>query len=99
MRELVLFLDANVLAQPVTRTLLIVGSRIEGLVIAWSAHAESEAERHLPAKALSIPTTSWVCTSARMPTVRERNSSPSAPADLRGHLRTFIGCSDGATRV
>ena len=54
MSEVVLFLDANVLAQPVTRTLLIAGSRLEGLVTVWSAHAESEAERHLPAKAMSI---------------------------------------------
>jgi hypothetical protein len=52
--EVVLFLDANVLAQPVTRTLLIAGSRVEGFVVAWSAHAEAEAERHLPSEALSI---------------------------------------------
>lgn len=47
MSELVLFLDANVLAQPVTRTLLITGSRVEGLVVAWSAHADRRERRRM----------------------------------------------------
>lgn len=41
-----LFLDANVLASPVTRTLLIVGARADGLRWTWSKHVEAEADRH-----------------------------------------------------
>lgn len=42
----VLFLDANTLAAPVTRTLVIAGARIDGLRVVWSAHVEAEADRH-----------------------------------------------------
>ncbi|WP_194165031.1 hypothetical protein [Pseudactinotalea sp. HY160] len=41
-----LFLDANVLASPVTRTLLIAGARADGLRWTWSRHVEVEADRH-----------------------------------------------------
>lgn len=41
-----LFFDANVLASPVTRTLLIAGSRADGLRWTWSKHVETEADRH-----------------------------------------------------
>ena len=45
------FLDANILAKPLTRTLLIVGGPLSGFVPAWSAQALAEADRHLgPAK-------------------------------------------------
>ncbi len=40
------FLDANVLARPVTRTLLLVGADPSGRAIRWSAHDEAEADRH-----------------------------------------------------
>lgn len=40
------FLDANVLAAPATRTLVVVGARQDGLVAIWSAHAEAEADTH-----------------------------------------------------
>lgn len=42
----VLFLDANTLASPVTRTLVIAGARIDGLRTLWSSHVEAEADRH-----------------------------------------------------
>lgn len=41
-----LFLDANALASPVTRTLLIAGARSDGLRWTWSRHVEVEADRH-----------------------------------------------------
>lgn len=42
----VLFLDANTLASPVTRTLVIAGARADGLLVVWSARVEAEADRH-----------------------------------------------------
>ena len=42
----ILFLDANALASPVTRTLLIAGARADGMRVVWSAHVEAEADRH-----------------------------------------------------
>lgn len=41
-----LFLDANILASPVTRTLVIAGARADGLRRTWSAHVEKEADGH-----------------------------------------------------
>lgn len=41
-----LFLDANALASPVTRTLLIAGARADGLRWTWSKQVEVEADRH-----------------------------------------------------
>lgn len=41
-----LFLDANALASPVTRTLLIAGARADGLRWTWSRHVEVETDRH-----------------------------------------------------
>ena len=46
MTDTVVFLDANVLASPVTRTLVIAGGRADGLLLTWSAHVEAEADRH-----------------------------------------------------
>lgn len=46
MADTVAFLDANVLASPVTRTLVIAGGRFDGLLLTWSAHLEAEADRH-----------------------------------------------------
>lgn len=46
MSDTVVFLDANVLASPVTRTLVIAGGRADGLRVTWSAHVEAEADRH-----------------------------------------------------
>ncbi len=46
MSDTIVFLDANVLASPVTRTLLIAGGRVDGLLLTWSAHVEAEADRH-----------------------------------------------------
>ncbi|MCC7076381.1 MAG: hypothetical protein IT198_04575 [Acidimicrobiia bacterium] len=46
MSDTVVFLDANVLASPVTRTLLIAGGRFDGLLLTWSASVEAEADRH-----------------------------------------------------
>ena len=46
MADTVVFLDANTLASPVTRTLLIAGGRADGLLLTWSAHVEAEADRH-----------------------------------------------------
>lgn len=41
------FLDANVVAKPVTRTLLMVGASRSGFAVGWSATAEAEAARHM----------------------------------------------------
>lgn len=41
------FLDANVLAKPLTRTLLILGGPLSGFVPVWSRQALAEADRHL----------------------------------------------------
>lgn len=46
-----LFLDANALASPVTRTLLIAGARAVGLRWTWSKHVEAEADRHARGRA------------------------------------------------
>jgi len=48
------FLDANVLARPVTRTLLLVGADPSGLMVTWSAHVEAEADRHVRGSALPV---------------------------------------------
>jgi len=41
------FVDANVLARPVTRTLLIAGAPESSFIVVWSQHVEQEADRHL----------------------------------------------------
>jgi len=41
------FLDADVLARPVTRTLLIAGAPESGFRVLWSCYVEAEANRHL----------------------------------------------------
>ena len=48
------FLDAIVLAAPVTRTLLLVGVEAIDAVARWSAHAELEANKHLRSRAMSV---------------------------------------------
>ena len=50
----VVFVDADTLARPVTRTLLIAGADVAGVTITWSEIAELQANRHLPPKATSI---------------------------------------------
>lgn len=45
MTEFACFLDANVLAAPVTRTLCIVGIERVGGEVWWSVHAEAEAAK------------------------------------------------------
>jgi hypothetical protein len=47
------FLDANVLTKPVTRTLLMVGGRPSGFHAIWSETAEQEAARHLRPRAVT----------------------------------------------
>lgn len=49
----VVFLDANVLAKPVTRTILIVGGVPSGYRAVWSYAAELEAERHMRPQAMN----------------------------------------------
>lgn len=49
-----IFLDANVLARPVTRTLLLAGADESGLAVTWSAYVETEADRHVRGSALSV---------------------------------------------
>lgn len=48
----VVFLDANVLAKPITRTFLMVGSVPSGFQPVWSLAAEEEATRHMRPRAL-----------------------------------------------
>ena len=76
------FLDANVLARPVTRTLLLIGADESGLAVTWSAYVEAEADRHLRGSALPVsdlrkrldrvlgPTGAGPDASKRRPTVR-----------------------------
>ena len=66
----VVFLDANILAKPVTRTILMVGGMPSGFQPVWSLAAETEAARHMRPRALS-PTL-----------VRERFGLPLAPTGL-----------------
>lgn len=47
------FLDANILAKPVTRTLLMVGGPLSGFRALWSRAAEQEATRHMGPRAIS----------------------------------------------
>lgn len=52
-RATLVFLDANVLAKPVTRTLLIAGAEPSGFRVVWSLAAEEEASRHMRPRAVS----------------------------------------------
>ncbi len=45
------FLDANILAKPVTRTILMRGAPRSGFAVGWSATAEAEAARHMRPRA------------------------------------------------
>jgi len=47
----VVFLDANIIARPVTRTLLMMARKRSGLVVVWSEFAEMEATAHMGARA------------------------------------------------
>jgi len=47
-----LFLDANVVAQAVTRTLVVSGALVDGLQVTWSQHVETEASRHVRSQAM-----------------------------------------------
>lgn len=44
-----LFLDANALASPVTRTLLIAGARADAMRVVWSAEEDFDNVPHLRA--------------------------------------------------
>lgn len=52
-RPIRVFLDANVIAKPVTRTLLMAGGPLSGFHVVWSEAAEKEAIRHMPSRAVS----------------------------------------------
>ena len=57
-----LFVDANVLAAPVTRTLLLVGVEAIDVIVTWSQRAEDEANRNMRPRAMSVTefrTTIW----------------------------------------
>ena len=41
------FLDANVLSKPVTRTLIMAAGAVSGYGVSWSAAVENEASRHM----------------------------------------------------
>lgn len=49
----IVYLDANALAKPVTRTLLLVGGLPSGFHSIWSGAAEQEAARHLRSRAVT----------------------------------------------
>lgn len=51
---LTVFLDANVLAKPFTRTLLWAGAALSEYRVVWSPHAEQEAERHMGSRATAV---------------------------------------------
>lgn len=48
------FLDANVLVRPVTRTILMVGADHSGFRVMWSRYAEAEAQRHMGPRKLPL---------------------------------------------
>jgi len=50
------FIDANVLAKPFTRTMIVVGAAQEDAdyKVTWSAYAEAEGNRHLRAQAKTL---------------------------------------------
>jgi len=48
------YLDANVLVPSYTRTLLVMSAPLSDFTVAWSLHAEAEAERHQEAGAVPI---------------------------------------------
>lgn len=77
------FLDANVLAKPVTRTLLMVGGALSGFAATWSLTAEQEAIRHMRSRAVSPAL------------VRERFGLPLSPSGVGAER--FVGTS-GADR-
>lgn len=54
--RIIVFVDANILAKPVTRTLVLVGSRVNGaeFSVVWSQLAEFEAEHNLKSATVSI---------------------------------------------
>jgi len=45
--DLVIFLDANVLAKPATRSMVLFASNASNYAVTWSAYVEQEADRHL----------------------------------------------------
>jgi hypothetical protein len=47
-------LDANVLAKPLTRTLVMLAARASGYGATWSQYAEDEANRHLRPRQRSV---------------------------------------------
>lgn len=67
-----LFLDANTLASPVTRTLIIAGATADGLRWTWSSYVEAEADNHL--RGQSMPT--WRVRTA----ILQTELSPTAPS-------------------
>ncbi len=79
----VVFLDANILAKPVTRTLLMVGGVPSGFRAVWSQAAEREADAHMRPRALSPSI------------VRERLAMQLAPSGVGGER--FVG-TKGADR-
>ncbi|MDM4764376.1 hypothetical protein QT381_15350 [Galbitalea sp. SE-J8] len=74
-----IFLDANVVAKPVTRTLLMVGASRSGFVVGWSATAEAEAARHMRSNA------------SRPADVRRRYGGELTPT---GHVAGRFGATD-----
>lgn len=46
-------LDSNIVAKPVTRTLLMIGGESGGFVTGWTAYIEMEANRHLGSEKMS----------------------------------------------
>ncbi len=79
-----IFLDANVLAAPVTRTLLLVGIEAIDVMATWSQRAEDEANRNLRSRAMSV-------TDLRT-TILESDLSPTGE-----NLSKFVG-TKGADR-
>lgn len=47
------FLDANIVAKPVTRTILMRGAAPSGFAVGWSATAEAEATPHMRSRAIT----------------------------------------------
>jgi hypothetical protein len=49
-----IFLDANVLAKPLTRTVILLAAEASNYTVTWSRHVEVEANRHLRSKQTSV---------------------------------------------
>lgn len=97
---LVVFLDANVLAKPVTRT-LVLRCAASGYTAVWSSAAEQEADRHLAGRKLSVAMLRDTVGIVLSPSGQDLERFPSTPvgdrqilADAQQAGATFVVTED-----